>query len=86
MKTKLEKALENAETQDEEFQILFKMSMFYQKHLLEIILLNDKHNFLSLKECDLLKRLAVILENGIMEQVSQVRTNPLSPYYEDMWS
>ena len=86
MKTKLELALEKAKNEDEAFKILHTVSMFYHKHLLEMILLNDEHNFLSLQECDMLKRLAMILENRIMEKVSEVRTNGLSPYYVDMWS
>ena len=68
---KLEIALENAENSQEEFDILFKTRMFYQKHLIGIIELNDKHDFLSDLERISLKNIASILEDNIIEQISE---------------
>ena len=68
---KLELALENAEDSQEEFDILFQTRMFYQKHLMGIIELNDKHDFLSDLERISLQNLSSILEDNIIEQISE---------------
>ena len=79
MPNKLELALENAENQQEEFDIVFKTRMFYQKHLMDIIELNDKHDFLSDLESICLKNIATLLEDNIIEQISEFQNGMYSP-------
>ena len=74
MKTKLEAALEKAQDDQEEFDIVFKTSVFYNRHLMDIIDLDDKHNFLTAREKAALRKLAKTLEDGIMEKISELRS------------
>lgn len=80
MKTKLEKALEKAADCDVEFEIQHTISMFYNLHLMKMIELDQEHDFLSTIEKKCLKKLALILEERIMEDLSIVRTVGTTPY------
>ena len=74
MKSKLERALEKQETNEPSEDMCFKRSIFYNKHLLDIIALNETHDFLSALEKKCLIKLAMILEQRIMEEISIVRS------------
>ena len=70
-KTKLELALERQEIEpDYDSAIPFKIRMFYNKHLMDFIELNEDHDFLNDDETKVLKLLAQLLNDGIMEDVS----------------
>ena len=70
-KTKFELALERLEEEKEYDESLqFKIRIFYNKHLMDFIELNEDHDFLSDYEKFILKLLADYLLEGIMEDVS----------------
>lgn len=79
-KSKLENALEKIDTDTPENDICFQMSIFYNKHLMGIIDLDGKHDFLSALEKEYLKKLAMIMEERIMEDISVHRTCGLNNY------
>lgn len=72
-RTKLELALERQEFEPNSDELIpFKIRMFYNKYLMDFIELNKDHDFLSKYEADVLKYLAELLHEGIMEDVSSL--------------
>ena len=66
--SKYEQALQNLE---EEVNLAFHIRSFYQRHLPNFIELNEEHDFLSEYEAQVLMFLHRLLQDGIMEDVSE---------------
>ena len=56
---------------DEEINLSFMIRIFYNRHLIDFIDLNDEHDFLSEDEAKVLILLARLLQDGIIEDISE---------------